>query len=80
MKKRDKTIQTIFDDILRRCFIIRTVEEGWSDELRCEKLPENEKLLLDKKYDGKRDESENELKELILQNISYTSTKCPALF
>ena len=68
---RNKIIQYIFDDILSRCFIIRTVKEGWSDEPRCVDLPENEKLLLDKKYDGKRDEAENELKEFIKQAIRW---------
>ena len=64
-KGRDKIIQYIFDDIIRRCFIVRTVEKGWSNQARCAELPEYEKILLDKKYDGQRNDAEDELKEFI---------------
>ena len=68
---RNKIIQSIFDDILQRCFIIRSAVEGWSDEPRCVDLPKNEKLLLDKKYDGQRNDAEDELKEFIKKAVRW---------
>ncbi len=71
MKKRDKVIQHIFDDILRRCFIIRGAEKGWSKEARCIDLPEYQKIFLDSIYENERQEAEDEFKEFVESSIRW---------
>jgi CRISPR-associated protein Csy1 len=68
---RDKIIQNIFDDIFRRCFIIRTAEKGWSNQARCAELPEYEKILLDDYYAERRNEADDELLEFIKKAVRW---------
>lgn len=68
---RDKIIQHIFDDILRRCFIIRGAEKGWSKEARCVDLPEYQKKFLDSIYENERQEAEDEFKEFVESSIRW---------
>ncbi len=68
---RDKIIQNIFDDIFRRCFIVRTAEKGWSNQARCAELPEYEKILLDDYYAERRNEADDELLEFIKKAVRW---------
>lgn len=62
---RDDRILSIFDDIVRRIWAIRSSEIGWSTKERCAGLPQYQKIILDDFYLNIRFESEESIHEFI---------------
>jgi len=57
-KKRDRIIKNIIYQIADKMWMIRSLDEGWSDDEKYFKLPQHQKIWLDQKYSAIRNEIE----------------------